>query len=150
MRQPLNSRPYCSGALGFLFDRQKESLARPLRARGRPARIQRVWAAEVSGYFATGPRTGACGNSTSPFVSVHVRSRPFTSALRTAVGGRHTRQRHFIFHLSSFIIRCARQRHFIFHLSSFIIRCARQRHFIFHLSSFIIFFALSIEKRFDL
>jgi hypothetical protein len=33
LRQPLHSRPYCSGALGFLlFALQKENLARPLLA----------------------------------------------------------------------------------------------------------------------
>ena len=39
-----------------------ESLARPLRARGRPVRTERVRAAEVCGYFVTGERTGVCGN----------------------------------------------------------------------------------------
>ena len=54
-----------------------ESLARPLRARGRPARNHRVWAAEVCGCY-------------------H-RVRALTLAVIP-------RQRHFIFHLSSFII----------------------------------------------
>ena len=48
-------------------------------ARGRPARTKRVWAADVTGNFVTGARTGVCSNYQSPFKSVHVRSCPFHS-----------------------------------------------------------------------
>ena len=52
LRRPLTSRPYCSGALGFLlFALQKENLARLLRARGLPARNDRVWADTASGCY---------------------------------------------------------------------------------------------------
>ena len=44
LRQPLHSRPQCSGALGLHFALQKSNLARPLRARRRPPRTKRVWA----------------------------------------------------------------------------------------------------------
>jgi len=51
LRRPLHSRPYCSGALGIHFDRQNECLARPLRARRRPPRTDRVRADTACGTF---------------------------------------------------------------------------------------------------
>ena len=61
LRQQLHSRPQCSGALGLLFDRQKANLARPLRARGRPARMKRVQIIPPSSVVYAMPRTDVSG-----------------------------------------------------------------------------------------
>ena len=50
----LNARVHSA----FFLTGKKKAFARPLRARGRPARTDRVRAADVSGDFVTDPRTG--------------------------------------------------------------------------------------------
>ena len=80
------------------------SLARPLRARGLPARTDRVWAADVCGCYKPGPRSGACGNSRFPQISVSsvsIRFHPFGSAVYFC---RRLAYASAPFHLSSLII----------------------------------------------